>query len=414
MSSSDFLTQRLAVLGHLKGIMNRVKLISLFAFSLSIALSFALMSCSTDGASSKDSSAQKGAPAAGNAASAKGASGAGKGTGAKGPGGPGGKARTVAVEGYIAQVHNANANFQTMATLEAMNSVELTAATSGRLVSLSAKDGANVQKGALLAKIDDSELKAQLKQAESSRMLAKQKLDRTKGLVEKNAATQADLEAAEASLKSADASIELIQAQIAKTEIRAPFNGVLGFVKVSVGAWITTGTSIATLSEVERLKAKFALPQRYASILKVGDAVSLVDEERSINKDGEVSALDATISESSRTRQILVTVDNANYELLAGGYAKVNVTLGSSDAKTIPVPAEALTLDKDGAYVYVVRDGKAVQTYVQTGLRTPIAVDVLSGLTEGDTVVSSGLISMRNGAGVRIKEIRNNTDYELD
>jgi len=343
--------------------------------------------------------------------------GAGKGQGGPGKGGPGGfggKARTVAVEGYIAQIHNANANFQTMATLEAMNSVELTAATSGRLVSLTAKDGANVKKGALLAKIDDSELKAQLKQYQSTLDLAKQKMDRTKGLAEKNAATQADLEAAEANLKSAEASIELIKAQIAKTEIRAPFNGKLGFVKVSVGAWLTTGTPIATLSEVGKLKAKFALPQRYASILKVGDAVSLVDEERSINKDGKVTALDATISESSRTRQVMVTVDNAKNELLAGGYVKVNVTLGSNDAKTIPVPAEALTLDKDGAYVYVVRDGKAVQTYVQTGLRTPIAVDVLSGLTEGDTVVTSGLISMRNGAGVRIKEIRNNTDYEIE
>lgn len=343
----------------------------------------------------------------------KGQGGPGKG-GPGGPGGFGGKARTVAVEGYIAQIHNANANFQTMATLEAMNSVELTAATSGRLVSLTAKDGANVKKGALLAKIDDSELKAQLKQYQSTLDLAKQKMDRTKGLAEKNAATQADLEAAEANLKSAEASIELIKAQIAKTEIRAPFNGKLGFVKVSVGAWLTTGTPIATLSEVGKLKAKFALPQRYASILKVGDAVSLVDEERSINKDGKVSALDATISESSRTRQVMVTVDNAKNELLAGGYVKVNVTLGSNDAKTIPVPAEALTLDKDGAYVYVVRDGKAVQTYVQTGLRTPIAVDVLSGLTEGDTVVTSGLISMRNGAGVRIKEIRNNTDYEIE
>jgi len=335
--------------------------------------------------------------------------------GAPGKGGPGGRGnKTYAVEGYIAKFHDANTNFQTMATLEAMNSVELTAAASGRLVSLSAKDGASVQKGALLAKIDDSELKAQLKQAESSLQLARQKMDRAKGLAEKNAATQTDLEAAEANFKSAEASVELIKAQIAKTEVRAPFSGKLGFVNVSVGAWVTSGSSIATLSEVSKLKAKFALPQRYASILKVGDAVSLVDEERSVNKDGKVSALDATISESSRTRQIMVMVENSKNELLAGGYAKINVALSSNNAKTIPVPAEALTLDKDGAYVYVVRGGKAVQTYVQTGLRTPIAVDVLSGLTEGDTVVTSGLINMRNGAGVRIKEIRNNTDYELD
>lgn len=347
----------------------------------------------------------------------KGAPGAGKGPGGPGKGGPGGfggKAKTFAVEGYIAKAHEANKSFQTMATLEAMNSVQLTAAANGRLVNLYAKDGANVSKGALLAKIDDSELKAQLKQAESSQQLAKQKKDRTQGLVEKNAATQADLESAEASLKSAEASIELIKAQIAKTEVRAPFSGKLGFVNVSVGAWMTTGTSIATLSDVKQLKAKFALPQRYASNLKVGDAIDLRDEERGVNRTGKVKALDATISESSRTRQIMVAVDNANGELIAGSYAKVSVELSTSHAKSIPIPAEALTLDKDGGYVFVAKDGKAKMVRVETGLRTPIAVDVVSGLNEGDTVITSGLISIRQGSAIRIREIRNNTDYEVD
>lgn len=359
-------------------------------------LALMLVACSGEG---------DGAPAG------KGGPGPGKG----GPGGPGGRgAKTFAVEGYIAVAHAANKNFQTMATLEAMNSVELTAAANGRLMKLMAKDGASVKEGELLAKIDDSELKAQLKQAESNQKLAKQKFDRTKKLKEQGSATAADLESADASLKSAEASVELVNAQIAKTEVKAPFDGKLGFVKVSVGAWMTTGSSIATLSEVKQLKAKFALPQRYASNLKVGDAISLRDEERGIEKTGKVKALDATISESSRTRQILVVVDNAKGDLIAGGYAKVSVELSSGRAKSIPIPAESLTLDKDGAYVFIAKDGKAQMTRVETGLRTPIAVDVVSGLNEGDTVITSGLISIRQGSSIRIREIRNNTDYEID
>lgn len=372
----------------------------LFSFIVIFSLMTALVGCSDDVPGAKVSSFK--APDAKGKAAGK----------APGKGGRG--ARTVAVEGYIAEFHKANNSFKTLATLEAMNSVNLSAAANGRLVSLYAKDGANVKKGALLAKIDDSELKAQLKQAESSQQLARQKMERTKGLVEKNAATTTDLEAAEASLKSADASVELIKAQIAKTEVRAPFSGKLGFVNVSVGAWVTTGTSIVSLSEVKKLKAKFALPQRYASTLKVGDEVTLQDEERAIHKAGRVSALDATISETSRTRQVLVTVDNAKGDLIAGGYAKVNVELQSGRTQTIPVPAEALTLDKDGAFVYVVQNGKANVRRVETGLRTPIAVDVISGLNEGDTVITSGLISIREGSNVRIKEIRRNTDYEVD
>lgn len=301
-----------------------------------------------------------------------------------------------------------------MASLEAFNTVELIAAASGRLMNLLAVDGADVQKGDLLAKIDDSELKAQLKQAESNRLLAKQKKDRVQGLVEKNAATQADLESAEASLKSADASIELIKAQIAKTEVRAPFSGKLGFVKVSLGAWMTTGASIATLSEVNRLKARFAIPQRFASNVNAGDSISLVDEERNIEKVGVVSALDPIISESSRTRQVMVSVDNEDALFIAGGYAKVSFEMQATGGKSVPVPAEALTLDKDGGYVFIAKDGKAQMVRVETGLRTPIAVDVVSGLNEGDTVITSGLISIRQGSSIRIREIRNNIDYEVN
>ena len=348
------------------------------------------------------------------ASGAKGAGAPGKG-GLGGKGGPGGRpAREIAVEGYIAETHKGGKTFSAMATLEPLNSVSLTAATSGRLTNLYAKDGAQVQKGTLLAKIDDSELRAQLKQAESNKQLAQQKYDRAKGLYEKDGATKADMEAAEASLKSAEASVELIRAQIAKTEVRAPFAGKLGFVNVSVGAWLTTGTPIVSISEVKKLKAKFALPQRYASALKVGDAVELKDEERDVSKSGKVKALEAALSESSRTRQILVEIDNANGELLAGSFAKVSVSMQSGRVKTIPVPAEALTLDKDGAYVFVAVGGKAKIKHVETGLRTPISVDIVSGIDEGDTVISSGLISMREGAAVRIREIRHNTDYELE
>ena len=331
------------------------------------------------------------------------------------------------MEGYIAEAHESGKTFTAMATLEPLNNVQLTAAASGRLTNLYAKDGAQVQKGALLAKIDDSELRAQLKQAESNQQLAQQKFDRVKTLFEKDGATKADMEAAEASLKSAEASVELIKAQIAKTEVRAPFAGKLGFVNVSVGAWLTTGTSIVSLSEVKKLKAKFALPQRYASTLKVGDAVDVKDEERNVAKSGKVKdeernvaksgkvkALEAALSESSRTRQVLVEVENAGNELLAGSYAKVNVSMQTGMAKSIPIPAEAFTLDKDGAYVFVATGGKAKIKHVETGLRTPIAVDVTGGLDAGDTVITSGLISLREGASVRIREIRHNTDYEVE
>lgn len=322
--------------------------------------------------------------------------------------------RTLNVEGYIAEIGNQGKVFQTMATLLAENSVSLSAAASGHLIMLNAKDGMKVGKGALLAKIDDSELKAQLKQAEANYQLADQKYQRTKNLFEKDGATQQDLEAAEASLKASEASIDLIKAQIEKTEVRAPFSGVLGFVGVSVGAWLSAGAAIAELNEVDKLKAKFSLPQRYSSILNVGDSVSLRDEERNVERMGVVSALDAKISESSRTRQVLVAVDNKQGDLIAGSYTNIKVNLSSSRVPSFTIPAEALILDREGAYVFVDKGGKAQIKYVQTGLRTPISVQVLSGLDQGDTVIVSGIVSLRPGVDVKIRELRHVMKYEVD
>ena len=359
---------------------------------LASLMSLLLIACGGKGDSAKGASGSKGAPG----------------------GKKGGAQRVLNVEGYVAELGVQSKNFKTMATLVPKNSVALSAATSGRLVSLKAMDGAIVKKGTLLAKIDDSELRAQLKQAESNRMLAEQKEQRVRNLFEKNGATKQDLESAEASLKSAQASVELIRAQLAKTEVRAPFSGKLGFVEVSVGAWLNSGSAIAELSDVDHLKAVFALPQRYASVIRVGDKIALKDAERHVEKDGVVSALDAVISESSRTRRVMVEVDNSKGELIAGSFVSVNVGMDAGSVESFTIPSEALILDREGAYVFVSQGGKAKIKHVQTGLRTPMSVQVLSGLDVGDTVIVSGIVSLRPGADVKIKGLRHSINYEVN
>ena len=334
------------------------------------------------------------------------------------PQGAGGKptkgGRTLSVEGYVAEFSKPKREFQTMATLEANNSVSLSAAVSGRLVELYAKDGASVPAGMLLAKLDDSELRAQLKQAESNLLLATQREKRTRTLYQQGGMTQEDLEAAVANLQSAEASVEYIKAQIEKTEVRAPFAGKLGLVSISVGQWLNAGAPVAELSDVKKLKARFAVPQRYASSVKVGDRVTLKDQERNVEKKGKVTALDATISESSRTRQVVVTVDNSSGKLIAGGYASITLQMKTAQKSSTTIPAEALILDRDGAYVFVVKDGKAHIKHVKTGLRTPFSVEIVSGLSKGDTVIVSGIISLREGVPVNIKDIRHGMNYEVD
>ena len=329
----------------------------------------------------------------------------------KGPGK--GAMRTINVEGYLAVPRSPSTSYKLAANLLPWEQVEIKAETSGKLIQLKVKDGVSVNKGTLIAKINDAELQAQLKQAESTLLLAKQKEKRTKTLFEKEGATQADLEIVVAGTVSAEASVALIRAQIAKTEIRAPFSGTLGILNVSPGEWMTAGASIATLSNTKKLKVSFILPQRYASNLPKGAKIKVDDTERGVSIEGIVRTLAPILSQSNRSRVIQAEIDNREGLFLAGAFAEVNVPIEGTEKFVIHIPAEAVTLDDTGPYVFVTKSGKAEQRYIKTGLRTPISVSVYEGLAEGDTVIVSGMMSVREGITVKIKELRTPMNYEV-
>ena len=344
------------------------------------------------------------------------------------------QARTLRVEGYLAEPKQAISSSKLAGNLSAFDEVELKSEVAGKLISLKVKDGAYVKKGFLTAKINDAELQAQLKQANASLELAKQKENRTKTLFDKEGATQAELEAVVAARASAEASVALINAQIQKTEIRAPFSGSLGILKVSSGEWMTAGTSIATLANIQKLKVSFAIPQRNASSITKGTKIKVMDSERGISTEAIVRVLDPILSQNNRSRiheQLLLLdpilsqnnrsrlvqaeLDNKDNLLIAGSFVEVNIPLETDSQKEkYDVPAEAVTLDDKGPYVFVAEGGKAMQRYVTTGLRTPISITILDGLNRGDTVIVSGMMSVRQGVSVQIKEWRGQMNYEVE
>ena len=320
--------------------------------------------------------------------------------------------RMFRVSGYIAKPDSTTGTFSASGELIAKKRVELKTETSGRLVKLYVSDGAKVSAGNLIAKLDDSELRANLKSAEASLELAKKKEARTRALLEKAGATAEELESAESSLKLSEASRELIRAQMAKTEIRAPFSGTLGVVDVSEGAWMTAGSELSTLVDSRELWTEFEIPQRYSRSVKVGDKITLTDSERNLEGTATVRFMDSELSNTSRTRKIRAVLKNSEGKFLAGSFVRVELRFGKGSEIGMPIPSEALTLDADGAYVFVANGGKAKRVYVRTGLRTPITVNVVDGLSAGDTVIVSGLMNLRDGMNVAVKEINNNMSYE--
>ena len=326
----------------------------------------------------------------------------------------GGKAQSLRVSGYIAIPDSTSGTYTADGELVAKEQVDLKAETSGKLVKLYAKDGQKVSQGTLLAKLDDAELQANLKSAETALDLAEKKAARTKKLYEKDGATAEELESAESAVESAKASKELIEAQLKKTEIRAPFAGTLGVVEVSEGAWMTSGSAVATLTNTSELKVEFELPQRFSRNVKVGDKVVLIDTEQGIRADAKICFLDAILSNSSRTRKARAVLNNKGGKYLPGTYVRVQLDFGQGSIVGMPVPSESVTLDANGAYVFIVQNGKAKKVDIKTGLRTPITVDVVKGLSAGDTVIASGLMSVREGMNIEIKELTNNMNYGVN
>ena len=317
------------------------------------------------------------------------------------------------VEIYIAKNKPVLKEYKTAGELNALNSLLIKSEIAGKIQKIYVKDGQKIKKNALIVKLDDSELQAEKKQTEILWKAAKQNLDRIKKLHESGSATDVDLENAETEFDKTEASLELLKVQISKTEIRAPFSGTCSFLNVRPGEWISAGTSIVSFADVSELRIRFSLPQRYAMQIQKGETVFITDTENNISGEGIIRALSPELSKNSRTRTIEALLNNKNSTWLSGSFVSLTVPLSKNTFSGISIPAEAITLDDKGAYVFVVKNSKAKKTYVETSLRTPISVVITSGLSEGDSVAVSGLMNLKEGSAIKVKSIRNNDTYEI-
>jgi membrane fusion protein (multidrug efflux system) len=325
-------------------------------------------------------------------------------SGARGAGRSGGAAGPVSVRAVIVSTGSLDDDLRVTGTLLPNEQVDLQSETSGKIVGIYFREGELVATGKLLVKINDSELRAQLKRAVYRRTLAAAKEARTKQLLEKNAVSAADYDVAINELNTANADIELIQAQLAKTELRAPFAGTIGFRQVSLGSYISPTTRIATLSSTDPVKVEFYVPERYASAVRPGSAVTFsVDEGDAV--DGRVYAIEPRIDQTTRTLQVRATASNPSGRLRPGSFAEITVRL-SRQAQAITVPSEAVVPQTGGkAAVFVAASGKAEQRSVGVGIRTNRVVQITSGLAPGDTVIYSGTQMMKPGADVKVTAI---------
>jgi len=305
-----------------------------------------------------------------------------------GPGGPGGFAMPVEVATAIRDtVVDAIA---ATGQIEAIQSVELRPEVSGRITDILVREGQLVADSTPLFKVDDAELKAQVAQADAERQLARQALERTKGLIAQNASSTSDLEQAEAKSRGADANYALLKTRLDRTVVRAPFGGAVGRRLVSIGTYVSPQTPLITLQSVNPQYASFDVPERYADRLRRGQLVSFqVAALPGRNFSGEVVFVDPVVSLPGRTILIKARVPNSEQQLQAGMFIEARL---ATDIRpnAVVVPEDALLPMQGATFIWAIKDGKADRRQVSVGVRTAGWAEIQGGVEAGDSVVVGG------------------------
>jgi membrane fusion protein (multidrug efflux system) len=316
------------------------------------------------------------------------------------PGLSGMQARQVLnVSGFLIQPSELSDLYNSTGTLKPDEEVDLSFETSGKIVGINFTEGTRVKKGDLLAKINDKPLQAQLEKLQAQQKLAEEKEFRQRSLLTKDAISQESYDQIVTELQTIQADINLIKARISETELRAPFDGIIGLRYLSEGSYANPSSKIAHLVKIKPLKVEFAIPERYADQVNIGFPVTFkVDGSNEIYR-ANVYAIDPQIEEKTRTIVIRAYYPNSKEELKSGRYAAVTLLLSQID-NAVSIPAEALIPEMEGETVYVFRKGKAESVKVSTGLRTESLVQVTDGLKFGDTLLISGILQLRHNLPV--------------
>ena len=333
----------------------------------------------------------------GGGANAKGVAAGGKAGAAPGGGGGAPAMPPMPVDIDTARVQPIVDAVRATGHIEAVQAVELRPDEQGRVTALLFHEGQLVARGAPLVRIDDELLRAEAERADADRDLAKQQLERVRRLRAQNAATPADLERVEAAARSANANLAVLQLQIAKSIVRAPFSGVVGQRFISVGDYVTTSTRLLTLQTVDPQRAVIEVPERHAVSLRLGQTVDFtVAADPTKQFVARVDFIDPVVEATNRTITVKGLAPNPAGVLRPGMFIEARLATATR-ASAVVIPEDAVQPLRTANVVWVVDKGRASRRVVQLGARSQGIVEVVSGVSAGELVVVGGLERMGEG-----------------
>jgi membrane fusion protein, multidrug efflux system len=316
-----------------------------------------------------------------------------------------------AVTTIVAAEEKWPATLTAIGTTAAVQGVTVSADLPGLVDRISFESGRSVREGDILVVLDTRQEQAQLSAAEAQRDLARVNFERMQGLVEDGAISRADYDRAAAEAKQTEARVGEIRATIARKTIRAPFSGILGIRQVNLGQYLSAGDPIVPLQSLHPIYVNFGVPQQDTGRVRLGRTLRVTtDDLTGIEFTGRVTAIDSVVNEATRNVQVQATIPNPDGRLRPGMFVQTAVVTGTSRS-VIALPASAVSYAPFGDSVFIVGDMKGPDGQTYRGVRQQFVklegtrgdqVAVVSGVSAGDEVVTSGVFKLRNGAAVMV------------
>jgi membrane fusion protein, multidrug efflux system len=311
----------------------------------------------------------------------------------------------LSVEGFKVGTSVLNSSIEIAGTLLPFEETEIHPEVAGKVVMLSINEGAVVKKGTLLARLFDGDLQAQLHKLSVQLQIAQKTQERQDELLKIGGISQQDYDLSLLNVSTIKADMQVLQASIDKTIIRAPFDGKLGLKNISIGAYITPTTVLTTIRQVNRLKLEFSVPEKYSSKVLTGNIISFSTTGSPHEYKAKIRATESGITQENRSLLVHAIVENVDKDLTAGSFAKVNFDMGNNN-NAIMIPTQAIIPQARDKKVIIYKNGVADFATVQTGTRDSARVEILNGLAVGDTIVTTGILSIKPGSAIHLSSIK--------
>lgn len=313
--------------------------------------------------------------------------------------------RPVQADAYIVKARPISEDIQVAGSLAPAEGTDIRPEISGRVVSINFSEGSFVKKGTLLVKLFDEDLQAQLKKLEVQLAINEKTLERYNELLKIQGISQQEVDLSQLQVNNNKADIELVKVSIGKTEIRAPYDGRIGLRNVSLGAYVSPSDIIATIRQVNQLKLEFTVPEKYSNFFKPGKQISFAIDGANKKFSSTVLATEYFIDANTRSLTVKGIVKGSDPALVPGAFAKVDLDLDKED-NAIIIPTQAVIPLSRGKQVIVYKGGTPDFVSVTTGIRDSAYVQVLNGVSLGDTVLISGLMAVKPNSQVQLSNIK--------